>query len=133
MGSHSGGYREKREFQRYDVSHCVEIGGYITEASDRLRLTTLGMGGCGFISPEIDPNLTPPKQVMLSFFENDEKDDIESAQFVVGEIVYLRPSAFSSGTAVQYGIKFKTEDRKQIQPIIAKLESLAASGRVGLA
>lgn len=70
---------------------------------------------------------------MLSFYESNEREDIESARFVLGEIVYLRPSAFSTGMGIQYGIKFNSEDRKHIEPIISRLESMVADGRIGLA
>jgi hypothetical protein len=121
--------KKRRKFQRYDVSHSLELGGSIPEASSLLRLATIGLGGCGFFSEDVDPGLVPPKEIVCSFFATGEAG-YERSEYVVGNIVYMRPANFSTGSAFHYGIKFHQEEINKIQPFIKGLEKLAEKGEL---
>jgi len=119
----------QRRYLRYDVSHCGMVGGSIPESDGGVHLASLSKGGCAFFAHEADPNLVPPREVICSFFST-EGDEIKDSQFIIGNLIYLKPANFSAGLGFQYGVRFHDEDRQKIEPIIQHLELLAGQGIV---
>jgi len=127
--SSNSDYAKMRQFQRFEVSHCDSIGGLVPAANSSLQLSTLGMGGCAFLSTSGEPGFVPPKEVLCSIFSAD-STGVSEAQFVVGNLIYLRPISLGNLAGFQYGVKFHHEERIKLRGIVEKLEDLADQGIV---
>ncbi|PIR23663.1 MAG: hypothetical protein COV44_01705 [Deltaproteobacteria bacterium CG11_big_fil_rev_8_21_14_0_20_45_16] len=122
-------YAKLRQFPRFEVSHCESVGGVMPEASSSFQLSTLGLGGCAFLSTSGETGFVPPKEVLCSIYSSDESG-VNDAQFVVGNLIYLRPISLGTLAGFQYGVKFHHEERAKLRGILEHLEALADQGVV---
>lgn len=124
---------KKRKYKRYDISHSQRFGGTLTQAGSELKLATIGLGGCGFYSDTLDPELAPPSEIICSIFATDETG-LNQSEFVVGNVIYTRPANSTTGQpAFHYGVCFHQEEQEKIGRMIGQLEDLAESGEVSRA
>lgn len=119
---HPFAFKFKRKYPRYHLVDLPDLQGGIGRIQKSVRLVTLGMGGCAFLS-KAGRMLYPPLRVECSFQMTGVLDPIS----IRGDLLYSFTSTKQDEEASYYGIEFIEEDRGLLLPVIRKLEELAAS------
>lgn len=121
----------ERKFKRYDVAHCLEVGGQMSDSPVEMRLATLSRGGCAFFASTTSLRFRPPKEIICTFFSTNENNEFVQSEVVVGHLIYLIPINRENGRVdYYYGIKFLEEDQAKLDGIVSILEDLEAEGVV---
>jgi len=118
---------DSRAFKRYNVSNLEELKGYIDRNRVQEKLVVFGEGGAGFYGTDTEFPLVPPRR-LFTIFEIivDEKKSIE----VQANLKYAKPLTLGSRRVIFYGIEFIEAHRNLLLPIVQRIETLAAEGKV---
>jgi len=119
---HPLAFKVSRKYPRYHIKDLPELKGGIGGLLSSMRVTTMGAGGCAFVSRS-RRILYPPMQIECVF----EMKGVSSPVSVRADLLYSFVNSKTAEEASFFGVEFIAEDRPLVAAIVRKLEELSES------
>ncbi len=121
---HPLAFKVKRKYPRFHVKNLPELKGGIGGLLSSMTVTTIGEGGCAFVSRS-GRILYPPMQIECIF----EMTGVLRPVSVRADLLYSFINTKQTEEASYYGVEFLPEDRHLVEAIIKKLFELSETDK----
>ncbi len=120
--------QDRREFERYHIDQNAQVRLSFPPRRSSEQLTSLGMGGLGFYSKTLRPELLKSRTIPCRLHWKDHAPPV----IVRGEVVYCVIKEIKGSRSFYYGIRFRESDRELVRPYVEILEDLASNGKIAV-